>query len=254
MDLRKIEQLVRKYKRLAKGVPDYGRYAYYAATHHSTSIEGSTLTQSQVINLIELGKPAPNKPFEHHQMVYDHYQAIVFVTEAARQKKKLTPEFISQIAAKVMHSTGGYVNTPVGTYDIARGEYRKGSVRAGTRTFPDYAKVARLVLDLCRDANARLMEAGTLREKCDLAFRVHFRLVSIHPFGDGNGRTSRLLMNYVQAYFDLPLSIVFKQDRIRYINALEAARKADDLAPYLEFMYRQYAKFMRQEIRELEKP
>ncbi len=44
-----------------------------------------------------------------------------------------------------------------------------------------------------------------------LTFEAHQRLVSIHPFNDGNGRTSRLLMNYVQRYYRQPLTIVFRE-------------------------------------------
>lgn len=91
----------------------------------------------------------------------------------------------------------------------------------------------------------------TFEEKSNLAFHVHFQFVSIHPFGEGNGRTSRLLMNYIQAWYGLPLSIVFKQDRIRYINALEAARIKDTDEPFFDFMYSQYSKFLKNEISQL---
>ena len=50
----------------------------------------------------------------------------------------------------------------------------------------------------------------TVEEKLQLSFSTHFDLVSIHPFYDGNGRTSRLLMNFIQQYFHLPLAIVYK--------------------------------------------
>jgi Fic family protein len=85
----------------------------------------------------------------------------------------------------------------------------------------------------------------------NLAFKVHFDFVSIHPFGDGNGRTSRLLMNYIQAWFNIPLSIVFKQDRIKYVEALESARNKEDAAVFYQFMYGQYGKFLKAEIEQL---
>jgi Fic family protein len=55
--------------------------------------------------------------------------------------------------------------------------------------------------------------AATLPAQLELAFEAHQRLVSIHPFNDCNGRTSRLLMNYVQRYYGQPLTIVFRKDR-----------------------------------------
>lgn len=253
MKIQEIESLVNLHKTLSEGVIDYQKYAYYAITHHSTSIEGSTLTETQVINLLEYGKPAPNKPFEHHQMAYDNYQTLKFVVDSAQKKLLLNPSFIRQIGAKVMYSTGGFVNTAIGTYNIAAADFRLGSVRAGTRSFPDYKKVPLLVANLCKDVNEKLTTVQSFEEKCNLAFKIHFNFVSIHPFGDGNGRTSRLLSNYVQTYLDLPLSIVFHQDRIRYINALEAARNQDNISPFLAFMYQQYAKFLKKEIREMQK-
>jgi Fic family protein len=251
MNTEKIEALVSGFQLSSKGMIDFGKYSYYAITHHSTSIEGSTLTESQVVNLLEYGKPATNKPFEHHLMVLDHFHALQFVVGEADKKRKLSPEFIQEISALVMKNTGGVVNTVLGNYNIAGGEFRRGTVRAGTRTFPDYKKVPDLVTQLCVEINAKLKMIRTFEEKCNLAFHVHFQLVSIHPFGDGNGRTSRLLMNFVQAWFGLPLSIVFQQDRIRYINALEASRTKESEKPFLDFMYSQYSKFLKKEIKVL---
>lgn len=251
MNTKDIEELAGEYAKRSKGVIDFSKYSYYAITHHSTSIEGSTLTESQVINLLEYGKPAANKPFEHHSMVVDYYHALQFVLAEAHNKRPMSSEFIQEIGSKVMKNTGGVVNTILGNYNIANGEFRLGTVRAGTRTFPDYKKVPELIAGLCVEANERIKTDLTFEEKSSLAFKVHFQFVSIHPFGDGNGRTSRLLMNYIQAWFGLPLSIVYKQDRIRYINALEAAREKETDEPFLNFMYSQYLKFLKKEIKQL---
>lgn len=251
MNIAKIEALVTEFQLRSKGMIDFGKYSYYAITHHSTSIEGSTLTESQVVNLLEYGKPATNKPFDHHLMVVDHFHALQFVMKEAEKKRALSPEFIQEMNALVMKNTGGIVNTALGNYNIAGGEFRLGTVRAGTRTFPDYKKVPDLVTLLCREINEKLNSIRTFDEKCNLAFHVHFQLVSIHPFGDGNGRTSRLLMNYIQAIFGLPLSLVFQQDRIRYINALETSRMKGNEQPFLNFMYSQYSKFLNKEIDQL---
>jgi Fic family protein len=253
MEIAFIEQLTKRYNQLAKGVVDYSKYAYYAITHHSTSIEGSTLTEVQVINLLEYGKTAISKPFEHHLMVHDHFKALQYVVELAKIKDDITPELIRSIGAIVMSSTGGEVHSMSGTYNIANGDFRLSTVRAGTRTFIDFRKVPAEIEKLCAEINEGLKSAKTFEQKSQLAFYAHFRLVSIHPFGDGNGRTSRLFMNYIQARFKLPLSIVFKQDRIKYINALELARIKEDLTPFYNFMFGQYAKFLVKEIKELVK-
>jgi Fic family protein len=255
MNIGVIESLATKYKSLSQGVIDYEKYAYYAITHHSTAIEGSTLTETQVVDLLEYGKTAKNKPFEHHQMVFDHYQALQFVVAEAQKKRELSTEFIKEIAQKTMNSTGGFVQTVLGTYHIAKGDFRLSAVRAGNRTFPDYKKVPALVEKLCRITNdaLKINLQSSFEVKCKIAFQLHFEFVSIHPLGDGNGRTSRLLMNYVQSYFDLPLSIVYKQDRLKYIEALEKARNIENLEPFFDFMFRQYQKFLKAEIKGMEK-
>jgi Fic family protein len=246
-----LQLLINEFNLLSKGTVDFNKYTWYSLTHHSTAIEGSTLSGSQVINLLEYGKPANNKPFEHHLMVKDYFNALQFVIEAAQKKSEITPAFISKIGSLVMQNTGCEINAIAGTYNTAMGEFRKGSVRAGTRLFPDYSKVPALIKNLCNHANNELKTAKTFEKQCNLAFEIHFLFVSAHPFGDGNGRTARLLMNYIQAYFGLPLSVVFKSDRISYINALEATRKTEKLATFFRFMYNQYAKFLKSEIAEM---
>ena len=81
-----------------------------------------------------------------------------------------------------------------------------------------------------------------------LSFSAHFDLVSIHPFYDGNGRTSRLLMNYIQACHGLPLAIVFKEDKADYYVALQETRKQEDMQVFYAFMFGQYRKHLEQEI------
>ena len=80
------------------------------------------------------------------------------------------------------------------------------------------------------------------------SFDAHFDLVSTHPFYDGNGRTSRLLMNYIQLYYQLPMAIVFTEDKADYIQALEDSRNKESLIPFRDFMNAQYGKFLSREI------
>ena len=82
-----------------------------------------------------------------------------------------------------------------------------------------------------------------------LAFEVHFRFVSIHPFADGNGRVSRLLMNYILAYYEMPMLIVSKSDKLKYIDSLYKAQENGNVLPFYNFMLRQYIKFLKHEIR-----
>lgn len=249
MSVTELQKLIGDYNKASKGVINPSTYTAYAITHHSTAIEGSTLTEGQVVNLLEYGKSAVNKPFEHQLMAYDHYRAFVFVEQQAKAKRPVSVDLIKQIGALVMNGTGGEVSSMGGTFDISKGEFRLCSVRAGTRQFPDYKKVPDMVARLCQKLETEINLAKTIEQKCQLAFWAHFELVSIHPFGDGNGRAARLLMNYIQIRLGLPPGTVLKQDRLKYIEALEKTRKSENMEHFYNFMLVQYIKFLKREIK-----
>ena len=68
------------------------------------------------------------------------------------------------------------------------------------------------------------------------AFEAHFRLTAMHPFGDGNGRAARLLMNLMLIRTGYPPVAVRPEDRKRYLDALERGSLADDLQPFQTLM------------------
>src|SRR5262249_40537666 len=71
----------------------------------------------------------------------------------------------------------------------------------------------------------------------EAAFDAHFRLVAIHPFSDGNGRTARLLMNLMLLRGGYPPVAVRPEDRMTYLDTLERGSLADDLLPFQTFMH-----------------
>ncbi len=189
-----ISILLNRYKELnLQDVLDHGKFNEYAMVHHSSGIEGSTLTEVETRLLLEEDITPKGKPLTHSLMVKDHYAALRFVKDAAFAKKAVTVEFIQQINAFVMKNTGSVYNL-------------------------------------------------------EFSFAAHFNLVPIHPFYDGNGRTSRLLMNYIQAYHGLPLAIVFKEDKADYYMALQETRKQENMEIFNTFMFGQYRKHLEQEI------
>ncbi len=70
----------------------------------------------------------------------------------------------------------------------------------------------------------------------EIAALAHYKLVSIHPFVDGNGRTARLLMNLILMIFGYPPAIIHKKDRLSYITYLEEAQLGGALEPYLSLI------------------
>ena len=244
-----LAELIEQYKQLYQNEPDLKKYAAYAITYHSTAIEGSALTENEVIELLDIGKPAKNREFLHNLMVFDHHNALTYVIETAKRKEKITEKFIQEISAMVMKNTGSRYSVALGEFDSSKGEYRLVGVHAGKRTFPNHTKVPALMKKLIDyiDNEQKNPEINAMQ----LAFEVHFRFVSIHPFVDGNGRVARLLMNYVLSCYDLPMLFVFKSDRLKYIDALYAAQEKEDITPFYDFMVRQYIKFLKKEIHRL---
>jgi Fic family protein len=247
-NINKLEKLVADYQQATHGQVDTKKFTCYAITYHSTAIEGSTLTEGQVYNLLDQDIPAKNKPFSEQQMVIDHQKALIYTLNTAIGKKPLAEEFIKEIGGMTVKNTGSIYNTALGTFDSTRGDYRLVNVHAGARTFPNYSKVPELMKSFVETVNKKYAEVATFQQKCEAAFYAHFQLVSIHPFADGNGRTSRLIMNYILACFDLPVFYVYKSNRISYIQALEKARETDNIQHFYSFMFRQYKKFLEKDI------
>jgi Fic family protein len=244
-----ILSLIDTYKSLGlTEVIDYNKFNHYAITHHSTGIEGSSLSETETRLLLDEDITPKGKPLTDSLMTKDHYSALQYVLNAAEQKVPVAEAFIKNINAQVLKSTRAIYNTALGTVDSSSGEYRLNNVRAGHRYFVNYVKVPQLVTEFCHKVQSQMEHSASIEDQLYLSFDAHFDLVSIHSFYDGNGRTARLLMNFIQSYFSLPLGIVFKEDKSEYFDALEASRKDESLSPFRTFMLNQFQKFISNEI------
>ena len=230
---------------------DYNKFNQFAIVHHSNSIEGSTLTKEETYLLLEEHLTPKNKPLEHTLMAIDHLKALQFVVQLAEEKTPLTVEIIKEISALVMKTTGSEISSIAGNFDSSKGDFRKVTVRAGTTTFMDYKKVPERVNELVAYINKTINTSQDFLDINNLAFDAHFQMVSIHPFADGNGRLSRLVMNYIQQYHQMPLSVVYKEDKQDYFDALQETRKNEDISIFRNFMFSQTEKFLTEQIEEL---
>ena len=221
-------------------------------SYHSTAIEGSSLTEEETRLFLTEGLTAKGKPFEHHNMVKDHNNALLFVVEQANRKTDISSDLIRKINEKVMKTTGGIINTMAGSYDSSLGEFRKSMVHVGARYFSNYQKVPSEVNELANDINIKINDLKDSVSIHNLAFDAHYKLVSIHPFADGNGRTSRLLGNFILHYHKQPLVVVFKEDKIDYFNALEETRRHNDINIFRNFMFQQQTKYFEKELQKID--
>ncbi len=235
-----------------QNVIDYEKFCMISIVWHSTKIEGCSLTETDTKVLLENDITAAGKPLKDHLMVKDHFYAFQFISEQARQKRKITVDFIKEIGSMVMKSTGSYTNTILGNFDTSKGDLRLAQVYVDKKYFPDFKKVPSLLEQLCNSINEKI-DIVTNENVLKLAADIHYNFVNIHPFGDGNGRTARLLMNYIQLYHNEPLIKIFTEDRVEYIDALNLTESKNDLEIFRSFVAKQEIKFLKAEIEKFKK-
>ena len=174
-----------------------------------------------------------------------------------KRHEEITVESLINLAAKVMARTGSVYNSLGGSFDASKGELRKLNVTAGAggRSYMNYLKVPQRLEDFCRELNARRRDVDS-SDTCaiyELSFWAHYELVTIHPWADGNGRTSRLLMNLLQMEYDVLPTKVLKQDKAEYIQSLIDAREKEDISIFLDCMARLHIAHLRHDIQNYEK-
>jgi Fic family protein len=231
---------------------DYEKFCMISIVYNSSKIEGCSLSETDTKILLENNITAKGKPLTDHLMVKDHYDAFLMVKEAAKIKRKLSVEFIKEINSSVMRSTGGNVSTISGDFDTSKGDLRLAQVYVDKKYFPDFSKVPILLQQLIDNVNSRTDKIFE-DEIIKLAADIHYNLVNIHPFGDGNGRTSRLLMNYIQLYHREPLIKIFTEDRAEYIDSLNETEEQENLNIFRDFICRQQIKFYESELDKFQK-
>ena len=193
-------------------------------TYTSNAIEGNTLTRQETALIIEKGLTVDGKTLKEHLEAVNHAAALAIVISLAQNKKKAISEAdILDIHRLILSKID----------DANAGRYRSVAVRiAGTTAvLPNPVKVPSLMAEFVQWLRA------AQGHPAETAAQAHYRLVSIHPFVDGNGRTARLLMNLILVREGYPPAIIRKEDRRRYINALEKAQTGGSLDDFMSLMY-----------------
>jgi Fic family protein len=181
-------------------------------TYHSNAIEGSSLTLRETQLVLQHGLTAGGKPLREHLEAINHQHAIRFVEALAGRDEPITEYVVQSIHALVLRTID----------DEEAGRYRRVQVVITGSDYvpPEPVAVPGLMADLGDWLNAD--QAGALHP-VEWAALAHFRLVHVHSFTDGNGRTARLLMNLLLMRAGYLPAVIRVEDRPAYYDALDAA-------------------------------
>jgi len=231
--------LIERYKDLEiDSQIDYEKFYLYSIITHSTAIEGSTVTEIENQLLFDEGISASGKTIVEQMMNLDLKRAYEESIRMARSKTPITIDVLKNLSHLVMQNTGSTYKTALGDFSSANGDLRLLNVTAGVggKSYLSYQKVPAKLQEFCDWLNAQRAREMSLAERYNLSFEAHYRLVTIHPWADGNGRMARLIMNHIQFEFALVPAKVLKEDKGDYINALIATRESEDINHFLDFM------------------
>jgi Fic family protein len=182
-------------------------------TYASNAIEGNTLTLRETAEVIEHGITVGGKSLRDHLEAVDHYEALQWVRGLAATTTPLGEGTVVELHRRI----GVYSRLP-------------RRIAGSPVVFPNPAKIPQLMEEFGAWLAAAPLDPAS-------AFAAHFRLTGIHPFGDGNGRTARLLTNLLLIRGGYPPIAVRPEDRTTYLDALERGSLAEDLLPFQTFMH-----------------
>jgi excisionase family DNA binding protein len=218
--------LLDSYKPLHKSVlKNLDEWYRVELTYTSNAIEGNTLTRQETALIVEKGITVEGKSLVEHLEAINHAAAFTYIQQLAEEKKReeLTIQDIldihKMILKKIDDSNAGRLrNTPV-------------RISGSTTVLPNPLKVPELMDEFI------YWLQSTNNRPVQVASEAHYKLVTIHPFVDGNGRTARLLMNFILIQAGFPPAIIKKEERNRYLNALETGQTKGNVDAYYELIY-----------------
>lgn len=244
LDIKIVQALDEYLKSGIEEQVDYQKFYLYSIVTHSTAIEGSTVTEIENLLLFDEGISAKGRSLTEQMMNLDLKDAYLHAFRAASGNPKYTPQLLQQLSALTMRRTGSEYSTIAGQFDSAKGEFRLCNVSAGIggKSYFAYNKVPRAVDDFCKWLNEEIakVDKNDVAACYRLSFEAHFRLVTVHPWVDGNGRTARLLMNMIQRQLALVPSIVTKEEKGEYIQSLVDSRENGDSTITQDVMLRHH--------------
>jgi Fic family protein len=227
-----LNTITAKHKRLAAYRPlpqelviNLDEWFKIELTYTSNAIEGNTLTRQETALVVEKGITVSGKTLKEQLEAVNHAQALEYIKSlAGGTRQGITEKDLLDIHRIILSKID----------DTNAGRYRNVPVRiaGSTVVLPNPAKVPALMSGF-----AKWLHGKNGDHPVKIAADAHFRFVSIHPFTDGNGRTARLLMDLLLMQSGYPPALIKKEDRLKYINAIEKGQLRGEMDDYYRVIY-----------------
>jgi len=208
--------------------------------YHSNHLEGNSLTYGETKALLLFGITAKAKPLKDHFEITGHNEAVEWVLDIVKQERPLTEAFIRELHTLLLKKPyQSKAITPAGqatTKTVKVGEYKSTPNHVLTATgeifhFATPEETPAKMQELLR----WYREDTKDRDPILIAAEFHYRFIRIHPFDDGNGRTARILMNFILMKHAYPPVIIKTEDKENYFAALQQA-DAGMIEPFVAYI------------------
>lgn len=220
---KQLDSLMPISKAQLSNLRNYFRVKY---TYDSNRIEGNTLTLQETALVVDKGITIGGKSVQEHLEAINHSEAVEFILDLVQNKVGLTEYVLKQLHGLVLR----------GIDKNNAGKYRSVNVMiSGSAHKPPQPFMLQKFMEdyfYFYELNKASMHPVIL------AAEMHERLVTIHPFSDGNGRTSRLVMNLVLMQFGYPITNINSErsNRLKYYSALGTAQVKNSKTGFYNFI------------------
>ncbi len=224
---------------------EYIKYNEVLFSTHSCAIEGNSFSVDDTRELKEKGLgmiPAGKTLFEAFEML-DHFEAFEYMMQNTQHP--IDEELLKEINRRVTRHTLSY-HAP----EAVAGEYTTTDMTAGDTVFGDHKELIARVPKLLESTEEAIAAANV--HPMILAARFHGFYEYLHPFRDGNGRTGRLVSNYILLRMGHPLLIIPSENRKEYIAALRMIRTEATDEYLIRFFFKMATRRMEEELKQKE--
>lgn len=208
-------------------------------TYNTNAIEGSTITQEEVFDILEKGKWPFSKPKEDISETYGVMEAIKFIRKT---KENISLKLMTDLHYTIFKNSRAFA-----------GQFRKKGVEVGIRDglgnivhlgAPSH-RILGLLGELVKWYKLNKEEYPAIV----LAAVIHNQFEYIHPFEDGNGRVGRLLLNNILIKNHMPPVNISMEDRKEYYETLRVFQRTGDIRPTIELILKEY-KFLEKRLKQ----